>query len=143
MLGIEPSVFAYPCGHTWVGEGTSARSLIPLITEMFGAGRTFNDIAANSPADLDRAQIACVNTDGHTLATLLPILESAVAQGGWLVLGGHEIGIADGSETTLVQTIEAVVGWCRGNGVWINTIGSVARAAASVADRGTFARRRR
>jgi hypothetical protein len=130
LLGVEPTVFAYPCGQTFVGEGPSTQSLIPLIAELFEVGRTFNDAGANSPADLDPAQIACVNSDEQSFGDLLPILEAARADGAWLVLGGHEIGAAgDGDgDATWMDTIEAVVTWCEGSGVWIGTIGNVARA---------------
>jgi hypothetical protein len=131
LLDIEPTVFAYPCGHTFVGQGRSTQSLVPLIAEMFDVGRTFNDVVANSPADLDPAQTACINSDGKAFADLLPTLEAAMADSAWLVLGGHEIGFADDGETTLVETIEAVVDWCRGNRVWIDTIGNIGRAVLS------------
>jgi peptidoglycan-N-acetylglucosamine deacetylase len=130
LLGVEPTVFAYPCGDTSVGEGPSAQSLIPLIGEMFEVGRTFNNVGANSPADLDPAQIACVNSDELSFADFLPFLEATLADGAWLVLGGHEIGSpGDGDgDATWADTIEAVVTWCESNGVWIDTIGNVARA---------------
>jgi peptidoglycan/xylan/chitin deacetylase (PgdA/CDA1 family) len=131
LLGIEPTVFAYPCGHTFVGRGRRTQSLVPLIAEMFEVGRTFNDVVANSPAGLDPAQTSCVNSDKQTFEVLLPTLEAAVADRGWLVLGGHEIGYADDPEATSVETIAAVVNWCRNNGVWIDTIGNVARVAAT------------
>lgn len=128
LLDIEPTVFAYPCGHTFVGRGRSTESLVPLIAESFKVGRTFNDVTANSPADVDLAQTRCINSDEKTFENLLPMLEAAVADSAWLVLGGHEIGTAGhGGETTWMETIEAVVKWCRGNGVWIDTIGNVAR----------------
>jgi hypothetical protein len=127
LLGLEPTVFAYPCGDTFVGEGRNTQSLVPLIAEMFDVGRTFNDLTANSPADLDPAQTACVNSDEHTFPTLRPLLEATVADRAWLVLGGHEIGSADDGETTRVETIEAVVNWCRSTGFWIDTIGNIAR----------------
>jgi hypothetical protein len=132
VLGLEPTVFAYPCGHTFVGQGLNTQSLVPLIAEMFDVGRTFNDVVANSLADFDPAQTACVNSDEKTFVALLPTLEAAVADSAWLVLGGHEIGYAADYETTQVGTIEAVVSWCRRNGVWIDTIGNVARAAETV-----------
>jgi peptidoglycan/xylan/chitin deacetylase (PgdA/CDA1 family) len=129
LLDIDPTVFAYPCGHTFVGKGRSTKSLVPLIARSFKVGRTFNDVAANSPADVDLAQTMCVNSDDRTFENLRPMLEAAVADSAWLVLGGHEIGTAEqDGETTRTETIEAVVSWCRSNGVWIDTIGNVARA---------------
>jgi hypothetical protein len=130
LLGVEPTVFAYPCGHTVVGEGPSTQSVIPLIAEMFEVGRTFNNVGANSPADLDPAQIACVNSDEQSFADFLPILEATLADGAWLVLGGHEIGSpGDGDgDATWADAIEAVVTWCESSGVWVDTIGNVARS---------------
>jgi hypothetical protein len=131
LLGIDPTVFAYPCGNTFVGQGRDTQSLVPLIAELFDVGRTFNDVVANSPVHLDPAQTACVNSDGRSFATLLPSLEAALADGAWLVLGGHEIGATGEPETTGVETIEAVVSWCRSHRVWIDTIGTVASAVAT------------
>jgi len=132
LLGIEPTVFAYPCGETFVGRGTTAASLVPLIARSFAVGRTFNDITANSPADVDLAQVRCVNSDGRTFDDLLPMLDATLAEGAWLVLGGHEIGNAEADlETTWIDTIERVVTWGRGNGVLIDTIGNIARAVAA------------
>ncbi len=133
LLGVDPTVFAYPCGETFVGRGPSTRSLVPLIARKFNVGRTFNDLTANSPAHIDFAQTRCVNADGRTSADLLPMLEATVADSAWLVLGGHEIGTAEseGTDTTWMETIEAVVSWCRSNGVWIDTIGNAGRAIAA------------
>jgi hypothetical protein len=144
LLGTEPTVFAYPCGETFVGRGRRTKSLVPLIARMFEVGRTFNDVTANSPADLDFAQIRCVNSDGRTLDHLLPMLEAAVSDSAWLVLGGHEIGTAEaGDETTPTETIEAVVSWCRSNSVRIDTIGNTARAVAAFKRDGIVSRRSR
>lgn len=133
LLDIEPTVFAYPCGETFVGRGTRTKSLVPLIAASFKAGRTFNDITANSPADVDLAQSRCVNSDQRTLNDLLPLLEATVADGAWLILGGHEIGPADQvGEVTWIETIEAVVSWCRRNQVWVQTIGNVAQAVEAL-----------
>ena len=135
LLGVDPTVFAYPCGHTFVGHGRGTQSLVPLIAEMFDVGRTFNDVVANSPAVLDPAQITCVNSDERSFASLLPTLEAALADEAWLVLGGHEIGALGEADTTPAETIEALVSWCRSNGVWIETIGNVARAVATFTGR--------
>lgn len=143
LLGIEPTAFAYPCGETFVGRGRRAKSLVPLIARTFEVGRTFNDVSANSPGDLDFAQIRCVNSDAKAFDALLPMLEAAVADSAWLVLGGHEIGAAEERETTRIETIEAVLGWCRSNSVRIDTVGSTARSLAAFhRDRMVSSRRR-
>jgi peptidoglycan/xylan/chitin deacetylase (PgdA/CDA1 family) len=135
LLGVEPRAFAYPCGHTFVGRGRRARSVVPLISRLFEVGRTFNDVVANSPGVFDPAQVACVNCDEQTFDQLLPTLESAAADGAWLVFGGHEIGDTGERETTAAATIEAVVAWCRSNNIWIDTVGTISRAATATSRR--------
>lgn len=132
LLGVDPWVFAYPCGQTSVGRGTETQSYVPLVAELFGVGRTFNDLWANSPARCDLAQVACLNIDGVRLEALRERLEEAEDDGAWLVLGGHEVGTAD-FETVGVETLEAVVQWCRNRAIWIDTVGAIGRHIASVA----------
>ena len=135
LLGITPKVFAYPCGQTFVGRGRDTLSLVPLITERFAAGRTFNDVTANSPSRCDLAQVAAINSDEMTFAQLRPRLESTLRDGAWLVLGGHEFGECGDPETTAATTLEAVVGWCRDHDVWIETVGAVARHLSALTRR--------
>ena len=132
LLGVTPRVFAYPCGQTFVGRGRATKSLVPLIAERFEAGRTFNNVSANAPFHCDLAQVSAINVDELTFAQLLPRLEAALADGAWLVLGGHEVGELGARETTATDTIEAVVRWCRDHDVWVDTIGAVARRVARV-----------
>ena len=126
VLGVHPRTFAYPCGQTWVGRGVDTRSYVPMIANRFLAGRSFNDISANSLGRCDLARLMCVNSDDKTFADLEPLLDATLAEGSWLVLGGHEIGHSRDFETTTPSLIEAVVDWCRRNGVWIDTIGTIA-----------------
>ncbi len=126
VLGVECRSFAYPCGHTFVGRGSDTQSYVPLVAERFVAGRTFNDVAINSPVHGDLAQISAMNSDGLTFEQLRPTLESALDDGAWLVLGGHEVGHRGDPETTMPATLAATVEWCRSHDVWIDSIGNVA-----------------
>jgi peptidoglycan/xylan/chitin deacetylase (PgdA/CDA1 family) len=131
-LGVEARSFAYPCGHTFVGRGRETRSVVPLVADRFLAGRTFNDVAINSPLHCDLAQVSSMNSDGLTFEQLRPILETALDEGSWLVLGGHEVGHLGDAETTMPGTVAAVTDWCRAHDVWIDTIGRVARRVHEV-----------
>jgi len=131
LLGVDPWVFAYPCGLTFVGRGSGTQSYVPVVAELFGVGRTFNNQWGNSPAHCDLAQVACVNSDGVTFEALRPRLEEVLDDGGWLVLGGHDIGGTSDFETTAVGTLEDVVQWCRERAIWIDTIGAIGRHIAS------------
>jgi peptidoglycan/xylan/chitin deacetylase (PgdA/CDA1 family) len=131
LLGVDPWVFAYPCGQTFVGRGTETQSYVPVVAELFGVGRTFNDKWANSPARCDLAQVACISSDDVSFQALRPKLEETAEGGGWLVLGGHEVGENSDFETTAVGTLEAVVRWCREQAIWIDTVGAIGRRIAS------------
>ena len=132
MLGVECRSFAYPCGHTFVGRGAETESYVPLVADRFIAGRTFNDVAINSPVHVDLAQINAMNSDALTFEQLRPVLESTLADGAWLVLGGHEIGHRGNFETTMPATLAATVEWCRSHDVWIDSIGNVASRVRSL-----------
>ncbi len=79
-LGVEPRCFAYPCGHTGVGRGLETRSFVPLVAERFLAGRTFNDVAPNSPRHCDLAQLQAMNSDGLEFAQVRPLLEATATR---------------------------------------------------------------
>jgi len=132
LLGVVPSVFAYPCGQTSIGRGADTQSYVPLVAELFSAGRTFNDRWANSPAICDLSQIACVSCDGVTFSQLEPYFEAARANGGWLVLGGHDVGDSAGLSRTAAKTLEDAVGWCRRGRVWIDMVGTVSGYVSAV-----------
>jgi peptidoglycan-N-acetylglucosamine deacetylase len=124
LLGVTPRVFAYPCGQTFVGRGTGTQSYVPVVARKFLVGRTFNDLWANSPLRCDLAQVAAINSDAKPIDALRRYLDAALIEGSWVVLGGHEIG-ASGHDSTVPATVEAVVGWCRTEGVRIGTVGAV------------------
>lgn len=125
-LGVETRTFAYPCGHTFVGRGRDTQSFVPLVADRFVAGRTFNDVALNSPVHCDLAQVSAMCSDELAFDQLHPVLESTLDQGAWLVLGGHEIGHGRAAETTEYATLAGIVEWCHANQVWIDTVVDVA-----------------
>jgi peptidoglycan-N-acetylglucosamine deacetylase len=135
LLGITPRVFAYPCGQTFVGRGVETQSYVPVVARKFLVGRTFNDIWANAPLHCDLAQLAAINSDGKSFEQLRPQLDSGLVEGSWIVLGGHEIGDS-GGQTTFPATLEAVVRWCRNEGVRIGTIGAIGSTVAAMQPRG-------
>jgi peptidoglycan/xylan/chitin deacetylase (PgdA/CDA1 family) len=131
LLGVTPRAFAYPCGQTYVGRGVGTQSYVPVVARMFRVGRTFRDDWANEPTRCDLAQVAAVSSDRRSFEALRPLLDDTLARGAWLVLGGHEIGTGD-HQVTFPETIEAVVSWCRREGVRIGTIGAIGEAVATM-----------
>ncbi len=126
LLGVRPESFAYPCGQTFVGRGRDLRSYVPLVAERFLTGRLWLGEAANDPEVCDPYQLLAVESDGKTFEELKPLLESAAAEGRWLVLAGHEIGDG-GFQTTLTKTVDDLCRYAAdpANGLWIDTVGTI------------------
>jgi hypothetical protein len=55
-------------------------------------------------------------------------VDSAIAKGQWLVLGGHDIGSTPGAQITRIETIRALLQYATAadRGVWVDTFGHVA-----------------
>jgi peptidoglycan/xylan/chitin deacetylase (PgdA/CDA1 family) len=133
LLGVTPRTFAYPCGQTFVGRGRETRSYVPVIAELFLAGRGWLDEAANDPSYVDLAQTTGVEMDGKDFAQIKPLLDAARKAGFWLVLAGHDIG-AGGRQTTRIAMLDELLAYARdpSQGIWLAT---VAEAADLVAKR--------
>jgi hypothetical protein len=127
LLGREPTTFAYPCGQKFVGRGSQVKSYVPLVAELFLAGRGWLDEGANDPVFCDLAQVLGRELDGLDFAQVLPLLESAKQHGSWLVFCGHDVADS-GRQTTLIATLDAL---CRHvsdptQGFWTETVDRVA-----------------
>ena len=128
LLGVRPEVFAYPCGQKFVGRGTNTKSTVPLIAELFIAGRGWRDEAQNDPGFCDLAQVSGIEMDGKNFDEILPLIEEAKKTGQWLVLAGHEMG-ESGLQTTRLTMIKQLIEYVKdpANGVWIAPVGTVAK----------------
>ncbi len=137
QLGVTPRTFAYPCGQKFVGRGTSLSSYVPLVAELFLAGRGWLDEASNDPLFCDLAQTLAVEADNHDFEQIRPLIEQAVRQGRWLILAGHDIGVDDKPQTTRVSLIESVCKYARDpdHGIWIDTVAKVATYVAGLRSR--------
>ncbi|HVR69853.1 MAG TPA: polysaccharide deacetylase family protein [Vicinamibacteria bacterium] len=133
LLGVTPETFAYPCGQSFVGRGRETRSYVPVVAELFLAGRGWLDEAPNDPRFGDPAQVLAIEMDGKDFPQILPALEQARETGGWVVLAGHEIG-PSGRQTTRLGLLEKLIPYARdpANGLWLGTVGAVARHIGQV-----------
>lgn len=134
LLGVTPKTFAYPCGQKFVGRGATLTSYVPLVAEMFVAGRGWLDEGSNDPAFCDLAQALAVEADNHDFEQIRPMIEQAASQGRWVILAGHEIGTDDKPQTTRVSLIESVCRYARDpdHGLWIDTVAKVASHIAGM-----------
>ena len=126
--GCVPTTFAYPCGNTFVGRGRKVRSYVPLVAKHFLAGRGFANEWHNAPAFCDLAQINGVSLDQQDFKTVRALVEKARADGGWLVLAGHDTGDEDARQVTRCDTLRSVCEYAREpeHGVWLDTVAAVA-----------------
>jgi peptidoglycan/xylan/chitin deacetylase (PgdA/CDA1 family) len=128
LLGVKATVFAYPCGSTYVGRGVNTKSYVPLIAELFVAGRCWLDETPNAPSFCDFAQLTGMEMDGKDFDQVLPLIENSKKAGSWLVLAGHEIG-ESGNQTTRVEMLKKLIAYAQdpANGIWIAPMGEIAR----------------
>ena len=128
LLGVTPVSFAYPCGQTFIGRGTSTQSYVPVIAELFTTGRGWLDEAPNDPGYVDMAQITGMSMDGKSFEEVVEMLDQAREAGAWLVLAGHEMGGAPPLNTSL-EMLEELIPYLQDprNGFWLDTVGEVAQ----------------
>ena len=131
LLGVRPVSFAYPCGQKYVGRGENVQSYVPLVARRFLTGRGWRDEGANDPVFCDLAQLMAVELDGLSFDELRAHIDQAAAQGAWLVLAGHEIGLS-GRQTVRADTLHAFCAYARDpqNGLWVDTVATIARYVA-------------
>jgi peptidoglycan/xylan/chitin deacetylase (PgdA/CDA1 family) len=109
-VGVAPRTFAYPCGQTHVGRGETYRSFVPLVSRLFLAGRGFMWETHNHPDYCELGHLAGFFSDGYTLKQYLARLEAAVADGGWAIYCGHDVGKTPAYQTTVTRELDA---FCR------------------------------
>ncbi len=128
MLGVVPRTFAYPCGQKFIGRGRDVKSYVPLVAELFLAGRGFMDEAPNDPIFCDLAQLNGAPCDNHDFREIKPLVDQAMENGGWLVLAGHDIGSAFERQTTRISMLEDLFRYAAepNRGLWLATVAEVA-----------------
>jgi len=128
LLGVRPVSYAYPCGQKYVGRGRDVKSYVPVVAEGFLAGRGWMDEWANDPTFCDMAQLMAMELDGKDFEQVKQLFDRTLANGGWLVFCGHDIG-EGGRQTTLSSTLKAICEYAQdpANGLWLDTVEAVAR----------------
>jgi len=127
ILGVHPVSFAYPCGQTFIGRGINVQSYVPLIAFLFESGRGWLNEAPNDPAFCDLSQLNGTELDGKSFEQVLKLIETAKANGYWLILAGHEMN-EEGFQTSQLKTIESICKYATdpANGIWIDSVHNIA-----------------
>ena len=128
QLGVKPVSFAYPCGQKFIGRGEETQSYVPLVARRFLTGHGYLDEAANDPEVCDLANLMGIGFDDIRFDQMRGIVETAAKEGRWVVFVGHDVGTPR-RQTVVAEDLERL---CRyltdaSSGVWIETVGTVAR----------------
>jgi peptidoglycan-N-acetylglucosamine deacetylase len=128
LLGVQCSVFAYPCGQTFVGRGKDTKSYVPVIADIFFTGRGWLDEGPNDPQFCDFAQLTGIESDGKDFDQVLSLIESAKKNKQWLVFAGHEMN-ESGIQTTRLPMLKKLLEYAQdpSHGIWIAPVGTVAK----------------
>ena len=104
------------------------KSYVPLIAELFLAGRGWLDEGPNDPTYCDFAQLTGMEMDRKDFEQILPLIERARKAGAWLVLAGHEMG-GPGEDNTRPSMLKKLIEYAQDpvNGIWIAPMGTVAK----------------
>jgi len=127
LLGVTPTTYAYPCGLTYLGRGRNTESFVPLIDELFLAGRSWRDEAPADPNYGDLAKLTGMEMDGKDFEEILPLIQQASRDTQWLILAGHETK-ESGNQTTRLATLEKIIQFAQDpqNGIWLAPMGTIA-----------------
>ncbi len=88
-LGVSPVSFAFPCGQKFIGRGSSLRSYIPLVSDLFLTGRGWMDEGPNDPVYCDLAQLTGMESDNKSFEQIKALIDQAAKMGPglfWLVM---------------------------------------------------------
>jgi peptidoglycan/xylan/chitin deacetylase (PgdA/CDA1 family) len=126
LLGVRPATFAYPCGQTFVGRGAGHTSYVPLVAKHFLVGRWFCNECSNDPAFMDLSLATSFAMDDIPFETFLKWVETARAEGRWLILTGHDVGMGHW-QSVRGEVLEQICAYCQdeANGVWIDTVAKI------------------
>ncbi len=132
LLGVRPVSFAYPCGQKFIGRGKTAESYVPLVAKRFLTGRGYMDEAANDPAICDLASLMGTPFDELTFDQMKKHVETAAAEGRWVVFIGHDIG-QRGFQVTDAGDLGRLCAYANdpANGIWLDTVEKIGRYVAA------------
>ena len=127
-LGVRPTSYAYCCGQSFVGRGRSLRSYVPLVARHFEVGQAGYSETYASPERCDLAQVPSIKLDNKTYEELRATLESAVVDGAWLILYGHEVGDIEARQTTSREALWRLCAHLRSRpDIWVDSVTSIGR----------------
>jgi peptidoglycan/xylan/chitin deacetylase (PgdA/CDA1 family) len=134
----DASSFAYPCYETSVGRGRGRVSYIPLVAEMFVAGRSGGELRAelaNDPYDCNLHCLSSWAVERQRGDFMIRLVEQAVSQGRWGIFTFH--GIQEGRLPVRIADFIELLDYLKrqNEGIWIAPLAEV---ASYIAERVVF-----
>ena len=87
--------FAYPCYQTFVGEGLTRQSYVPVVAKHFVAARSTGEYGwFNDPLKIDLHCLNCVSYGHRNSVEIVGQIERCFRRGHWIIITYH--GITEG-----------------------------------------------
>ncbi len=113
--------FAYPCYHTWVGQGETHQSYVPVVARYCTAGRTRGE-RTTDPQNCDLFHLNSLPVENKTGPELVQIVMESLAQGRWAILTFH--GIEEGHLPVTANALKCLVDSLKAHApeIWVDTV---------------------
>jgi hypothetical protein len=115
-----------------VGRGLKEQSYVPLVAARFLVGRGYRDESGNNAAFCDLSQAMGTPFDEMEFAPMKKIVETAAANGTWVIFVGHEIGESH-YQTTDTKALAALCEYLKdpAQGIWLGTVEEIGKYVQS------------
>ena len=101
--------FCYPCYQTFVGEGLSRQSYVPIVAKHFVAARSTGEFGwANNPMKVDLHCLTSASYGHRSGIELIGLIEKAFQKRQWIILTYHGID-AGLSEREFIEVLDHLV----------------------------------
>ncbi len=131
---LESGLFHLPtrAGTTMSVKGRMHGSYVPLVAQKFLTGRSYMNEFNNNPDYCDCHDLMGRNLDGLDFYQVKAMIDSALENGYWLILTGHEVG-DENNRAVRTETLKALCEYLNNpeNGIWVAPVADIASYIAS------------